>query len=417
MQHGDGKQDVHKSSQGAEESTEEGLTGTWQTASSMINCFIGAGILTVPYAFRLAGYASGFALLLVAGLNWVSSILLGHALSKAARLRPDIPRAAWDLKELGGTLFGFWGRHAIAAALALEIWFALETFLILIGINVRMLTGLPKAGVIGVAGCLGTWSMSMKMSDIAWLSCISVWCMLGGLIALVVCGSLSSDAPGVDAHKHDFFRPQALPPSIAIFTYAFSGLPCLPNIRAGMRHTENYTRAVNMAFAFAVPYYLAVGLAGYYFFADATRESFTLNFVAYPSMPYRHTFLVFSVVSSGLFVLKLQAGFPLYAAPILQALGYGHVGTPLPKDIMVARVVFALVSAIFAIVARDALSNVAEIMGALLTMSTSVLFPVSAYAASRYAVKEPLEIWEAVGLGCIFSAGIALSFSDLTRWV
>jgi len=397
------------------EEARDGRTNLLQTASNMINCFIGAGILTVPFAFRLAGYGAAAALVMVASLNWATSLLLGHALAKAARLRPDVPAADWDLKALGGVVFGATGRQVVSGLLALEVWVALETFLILTGINIHLLTGAPRPWVIVIAGCLGTWSLSLPMSMIARLSCLSVWCMLGALVSLAICGGLLAASPQLAMARHDVLNLEALPSAVAILSYAFSGLPCLPNIRAGMRNTAEYSNAVNIAFAFSVPYYLTIGLLGYYFFGSGTRESFTLNYVEYPGMPHRRLFLVFSLASSALFAAKLQAGFPLYAAPVLQALGFGATGADIPPRVAVARVAFAVFSVVFAVFARDALCGVAEIMGALLTMSTSVLFPVVAYAGARHTAGEPLLWREALGLGGIFSIGLALAAFDIYR--
>merc|ERR1719507_1472665 len=103
--------------------------------------------------------------------------------------------------------------------------------------------------------------------------------MFGGLVALCVCGILAPQA----SPKHVMLEPRALPSSIGMFLYCFSGLPCLPNIRSSMQNTSNYSHAVHLAFIFATIYYTVVGLAGYHFYAEGTRESFTENLM--PAFP------------------------------------------------------------------------------------------------------------------------------------
>eukprot|EP00429_Kryptoperidinium_foliaceum_P092172 CAMPEP_0176194350 /NCGR_PEP_ID=MMETSP0121_2-20121125/5955_1 /TAXON_ID=160619 /ORGANISM="Kryptoperidinium foliaceum, Strain CCMP 1326" /LENGTH=534 /DNA_ID=CAMNT_0017533093 /DNA_START=15 /DNA_END=1617 /DNA_ORIENTATION=+ len=388
-----------------------------QTASNMINCFVGGGILTVPFAFRHAGFAASFVLMLVAALNWLTSILLGHALSRAARLRPDISRTQWDLAELGAAIFGPMGRRIIAVVLTLELWFMLETYIILTSININLLTGAPMKTLIAMAGIVGTLTLSLPMSVVAGFSKLSVWCMLGGVVSLVVCGGMASQAPNLHERRHHMIDVKALPAAAGIFSYCFAGLPCLPNIRSAMQKQGDYALAVNLAFAFAITYYLVVGLLGYHYFGDATKESFTENLVPYKGMPDERMFLAFSLASSALFAVKLQAGFPLYAAPVLQALGFGTLGeeSRLPTRVVAARMTFALASVAFALFARNALSGVAELMGAFLTMTTSVLFPVAAYAGARRASGEPLGWCEALGLGAVFLVGVLLAASDAYR--
>merc|ERR1719181_1635247 len=81
-------------------------TDVAQTTFNMVNCFVGAGILTVPFAFRLAGYSACILVLFVAGLNWYTSLLLGKALDRAALLHPDIPLRNWSMGALGRAAFG-----------------------------------------------------------------------------------------------------------------------------------------------------------------------------------------------------------------------------------------------------------------------------------------------------------------------
>jgi len=352
----------------------------------------------------------------------LTSLLIGHALTTAARLRPEVPGSRLDLQLLGEVAFGRSGQRLIAVLFALELWFALETFILLTSINVNLLTGAPRTLVIVIAGALGTLSLSLPMSVISSFSGMSVWCMLGGLVALIVCGSMASFGPELSVEEHMLVDVRALPSAMAIFLYCFSGLPCLPNIRAAMQKTEEYSYCVNTAFVFAVIYYAVVGILGYYFFAGTTRESFTENLVPYAGMPHGSIFSLFSLVSAALFAVKLQAGFPLYAAPVLQTLGACSTHGASTQTIAVARCAFAAVSICFAIFAKDALDGVAELMGAFLTMSTSVLFPVAAYASVRTIAGERLAWWEVFGLGSIFLGGIifgALGTYDAIRriWV
>jgi len=382
-------------------------TNVQQTANNMINCFIGAGILTVPYAFRLTGYGAVLGLVLVAVLNWITSLLLGRALEKAAKLEPEQPLSSWDLPALGRVCFGKFAQHGIAVVFALELWFALETFIVLTGINVSIVTGAPRTPVIIIAGILGTMSLSLPMDVIAGFSFLSVWCMFGGLVALFVCGTLSPQT----SPKHVLLEVSALPSSIGMFLYCFSGLPCLPNIRASMQNTSNYSHAVHLAFTFAVIYYTVVGLAGYHFYAEATRESFTENLM--PAWPVTHGLTYgFGLLSAALFAAKLQAGFPLYAAPVLQSFGFGSEREECSRgrrEVFMARVLFAAVSVGFAVLAQDALDAVAELMGSFLTNFTSIIFPCAAYVAICHASGERIGIARGLGLLVLGLFGIGFS--------
>jgi len=357
-----------------------------QTTFNMVNCFVGAGILTVPFAFRLAGYSACILVLFVAGLNWYTSLLLGKALDRAALLHPDIPLRNWSMGALGRAAFGEAGDRFIRLVFGLELWFALETFLVLTGISVNLLTGLPEPPVIVVAGTLGCFSLGLPMKTIAHTSFLAMACMVAGLLALVVCGmGRLWDHPSdlvPSAEQHHLLELPRFTASLSIFLYCFSGLPCLPSIRAGMqRPKEDYAQAVHYSFAYASLYYLAIGMLGYEFFANDTRRSFLKDLTPVPGEGHSQIYGYIAATAAGLFALKLQAGFPLYAGPILEAAGLTVDQGMSMKQVLFGRGVFCVISVLFAVFARNQLDAVAELMGAFLTNSTSVIFPVAAYCS------------------------------------
>jgi hypothetical protein len=268
----------------------------------------------------------------------------------------------------------------------LELWFALETFLVLTGISVNLLTGLPEPAVIVVAGTIGSLSLALPMKNVSFMSFVGVACMVGGLVALIVCGMgrIFDHPPNVvpSAETHHTFMFGRTPASLGIFLYCFSGLPCLPSIRSAMRRPkEDYARAVHNAFAYSSVYYLAVGMLGYEFFANDTRRSFLKDLAPLPGEGHSNIYGYVAAAAAGLFALKLQAGFPLYAGPVLEAAGLGTNDGLSTRQTVIARGVFCVVSVAFAVFARHQLDAVAELMGAFLTNTTSIIFPVAAYLA------------------------------------
>merc|ERR1711862_431907 len=108
-----------------------------------------------------------------------------------------------------------------------------------------------------------------------------------------------------------------------------------------MRQPDQYALAVHYSFVFATAYYAAVGVVGYHAFGASMQESFTVNLALAGTAPASQ---YLAVISAGLFVMKLQAGFPLYAAPVLAAFG---CGSTFPHGTLTARSVhgaFAIIS-------------------------------------------------------------------------
>merc|ERR1719198_1537664 len=129
-------------------------------------------------------------------------------------------------------------------------------------------------------------------------------------------GRIFDHPPNVvpSAETHHALELGRTPASLGIFLYCFSGLPCLPNIRNAMRRPkEEYARAVHNAFAYSSAYYLAIGMLGYEFFANDTRRSFLKDLTPLPGEYNPRVYGYIAGAAAGLFALKLQAGFPLYA--------------------------------------------------------------------------------------------------------
>merc|ERR1719265_3100050 len=89
------------------------------------------------------------------------------------------------------------------------------------------------------------------------------------------------------------------------------------------RPKEDYEKAINTSMLYALFYYLAIGVLGYEFFANDTRRSFLKDLAPVPGEGHARVYGYIAATAAGLFALKLQAGFPLYAAPILEAAGVG----------------------------------------------------------------------------------------------
>jgi len=313
---------------------------------------------------------------------------------------------------LARAAFGPNGDRFIRLVFGLELWFALETFLVLTGISVNLLTGLPEPPVIIIAGTLGCLSLALPMKNMSYMSFLAVLCMVGGLIALIVngMGRLFDHAPGLEPSAEKYHTVELntrTPAAFGIFLYCFSGLPCLPSIRSAMqRPKQDYEKAVHWAFAYCTPYYLAIGLLGYEFFANDTRRSFLKDLTPVPGEGHSNIYGYIAASAAALFALKLQAGFPLYAGPILDAAGLGTDQGLTVNQVIIGRSVFCIVSVVFAVFARNQIDAVAELMGAFLTNTTSIIFPVAAYCALFQGRGEKFGKGKALGLTLLLLFGV-----------
>lgn len=397
-------------------SEDEPLTGRkgtniMQTSWNMMNCMVGSGLLTVPYAFRLAGLFGGILCMLVACVvNWYSALLLGRALEMAEADKGATGR--FNMRKLGEVACGAMGGWLITLITAIELWVGLESFLVLLGINVHLITGLTQTTVIIAAGVLGFLTMALPLTSVARLSCLGVWCLMLGCVALGINGYGSwahegRESPRDAPPEYVLIDAKGMVPACGMLIFCFAGLPCIPNIRAGMQKPEHYTMAVHCSFIASLLYYLTVGLVGYYFYGQEVQESFTASMPPKPGQQHFTLYKTVAMVSAGLFSMKIQMGFPLYAVPVLALFGV-ESKTPgwYAWALRAAFVVFSVLCAVFL---QNALSMVAAMSGAFMTTATSLVFPAICYLGMCRITG--LSATKLMLVGALLAFGFFLSFS------
>jgi len=353
-------------------------TNLSQTTYNMVNCLVGAGILTVPYAFKLGGYGAVGCLAFVATVNFYMARLLGWSIEKV-----NPPKEAnWDMAYLAGEAYGAPGRTAVGVTFALELWFCLETFLVLIGINGELMFGVSRTASIVAAGALGVFLVLAPMRALADVSLLSVLCLGGALVLLVAAGAMSPELthPPAPALGMDLTTAAGLISATGMFFYCFAGLPCFPNIHQAMTRPSEYGKACGAAFGFSAVYYLLIGGLGYWFYGAATHQSFTENLGRDPTGKMYASLTLIPLVAAGIFVIKLQCGYPLYVQPIVKVFESQLFGDVPPFQTQcINRVIFTVISVAFAVFAQRSLDAVASLTGCALTTMTSFVLPTVIY--------------------------------------
>ena len=112
-----------------------GNASFFQAYFSLVNGFIGGGILGLPYGVREAGFVGGMVgIVLFAAVCGYTLWLLGHA--KDRYNASDRPRPIWTYTDLGERAFGCFGRQIVnVAMIATQLGFA-TAYLIFIGNNI-----------------------------------------------------------------------------------------------------------------------------------------------------------------------------------------------------------------------------------------------------------------------------------------
>lgn len=368
----------------AHEATRDGVDekdalGPSEAIFNLTNTVVGVGVLSVPYAFRLSGYCT---LLLIIGTIAVTSHtgkLIGAALVLASRSAEakEVPRKGRDFVFLAHVAFGAWGRYLVRAVTALEIWFALVTFMVMNGVNVGLiLPVVGRAESIAISCIMAALTSLVPMRVLSYLSVAASAALVVAACALVGSAFMMKTW----ANPYDVTGSMALievyniPRSIGIIIFCFAGHPCFPVVHECMRDRRDWSRAVDVTFVVALVYYGSLGVFGFLVFGEELSSAFTENMARISGAAFWRTVAVLA------FTVKIQLTAPLLLSAVMVSAWAPTSGErEWPPLRVVAFVVLTGLTGFVAAAFADDAGAVASLSGSCFVMMTSVLFPTLVY--------------------------------------
>jgi amino acid permease len=211
-----------------------------QTVVNTVMIITGAGMLSLPYAAANVGWSCVVVLVVVAGAFMYAFDLVAEALEQLiARHATTHDRrqyvASLTYISLAEAAFGPRGAGLVTLSLSVELFLALTSFFINIGLNLQtVFAAVDVATGIGLAATLTCVLASLDLQYASYTSALGV-CLTGLLlVALLVAGAqlpISSSA----ATAYVFFVPQRLPVSLGLVAFCFGGVGAFPQIYTSMQ--------------------------------------------------------------------------------------------------------------------------------------------------------------------------------------
>lgn len=381
---------------------------------NLVNTVVGVGVLSVPYAFRLSGYITLLVMAFTILVTWYTAKLLGASsvLAASSEIATWVPPKSRDYIFLAYVGFGSWGKRVMMTITAMEMWFAVVTFIVMNGVNGAILW--PKIGnglVIVVSAVSAGFMVFLPMRVYSYVSLISTGALLLAGCALV--GAAASMPywanPYQTTGEDSLMTLRNVPRSAGILVFCFAGHPCFPVIHECMREKKAWGGAVGLTFMTAFFYYAGLGVFGYIVFGTGLEASFTENIAA-----VKHA-LFWKNVSVLAFLVKIQLTTPVIMNAIMVSLWAPGSNSPEWPPGRVA-LLFTLVAftAIVCYFCANSVASVASLSGSLFVMSTSVIFPVVVHMRLSYLYGKRTEsTWSKVVRWCIAIGLLMVSFGEV----
>jgi amino acid permease len=238
--------------------------------------FIGAGMLSLPYAFKQIGVLAGSACMIVVGVLCLYAMTL--LLECKYLILSTTGRRIESYGDIGALLFGSSGEALINIAIAIsQVGFAIS-YLLFIGSNVSVEYGISEH--IVVFGCMPvlvflSWIPDMK--SLAPLSGAAIGANFFGQFVVYVCAFQVLFSTGPPPEIHYIWTGSSLPFFIGVCVYCYEGVAMVLLVEDAAADKRGFKRTLTIVIVVYTVACIAFGVIGYMAFGDATADVITLN--------------------------------------------------------------------------------------------------------------------------------------------
>jgi len=339
-----------------------GDSGSTETTWNIVNLVIGGGVLSMPYVCKLSGWLGIVIIAATAAIFAFNAIVVGAILRQQHDWfeHHDVPKESRDYVLLGKLAFGNTGAWLTATISVLENWSAAICYLIFVGNNVHIVTGLSISLGIVMSGALSLVMLYMPLRLLSYFGVVGMFCAAGAVGTLVAQGMLS-DLPSSRVN----FDLGGAGTAGGVAFFCFAGHACLPNVYWSMQHPkEDYAKACASAYTTVFAFYGATAAIGYYFFGDSLTNSFT------ESLKLQN--LLIPAIAA--ILVKIQVAVPPNLAPPLFVIEtFLGLGSEVAK--FMSRCVIVGMSIVVAVFCQGALTQLVAVSGYMTTGYDSLIFP------------------------------------------
>jgi len=264
------------------------------------NLIQGTGILGVPYAIRLGGWAGVVACFVIAFLCCHTGKLLVSCMYETSkktgikrRLRvnyPEVAEAVW--KRHGFTI--------VSIVQCVEMFGGVVMYVVMLGTvwndmfkNLLPGLGMPEWAAINCLIALPTLFIT-RMSVVSWLSMFSVFSLLSCLITIIA--FCFTQIPVWEVSNIPAFNPQTFPVGFGIIVFSYCAHAVFPSIEGSMKKPEQFNGMMNASFGLAAVIKAALGAFMVLTFGIHQEQVCTVNLHDHPVWSRLATALVISNV-------------------------------------------------------------------------------------------------------------------------
>jgi len=396
-----------------------GNSTTEQALANSVNILLGVGTLSVPYALKESGWTGLLVLLLLgATTNYTGKTLIRCQRRGSLPMRTNFNtysdvnedgavqvvkkarRALTTYEDIGEAAFGEFGRSLISWVLYAELIGTCGLFFILEGDHLKLLFESTMQSketlMLLAAGIMIPTTWLVDLSKLSFIGALGFVASVGltGVVGFDLVKALTNPS-GYEFPHTALVHYSTYPLSFGLLAFVFAGHAVFPAIYTSMQKPEEYESMLDKTYGVVMTNCLLLGCAGYFLFGDKVSSEVTLDLPAG----------IISTIALGLITINPFAKFALTMDPVARGVEEKFdLDTSKEENLLPARAARTGLGlfALFLAVELPYFGVAMSLVGAVLTLSVSLIFPTACYLkmfGDELDVKEKWLNYAIVGLG------------------
>ena len=295
-----------------EKPSDDRRASAWLAGWNVTNLIQGTGILGVPYAVMMGGWASVAVIAIVAAICCYTGKLLVECLYVESKRTGQRKRVHINYPEVGEAAWPGWGNRIVSVVQVCEMFGGVIMYIVLLATVFNdILYGKTRLDIYQWAVVCAYVALPgifiTRVSVIAWISMISVFALLSSIATIIIYCiteyrdmSLSNIPP---------FDPEKFPIGFGIIVFSYCAHAVFPGVEGSMREPKQFPIMMNCAFGLAAVVKVLLGLLSVLRFGERTEQVITVNMSISP---------IFNIVATVLVVTNVFLAFPLCMFVVLE---------------------------------------------------------------------------------------------------
>ncbi|CAM9161192.1 unnamed protein product [Ascophyllum nodosum] len=287
------------------------LSSDTRTFVNLLISFVGAGILSIPYAFRQGGLLlSAVCMSLVGAICTYCMWMLVRSKYRVVEIRGRHDRGPVTYADVCHEALGKVGLVAVETALVASQAGFSTAYLVFIARNLNALFSFHKAPVILL--CLPGLVALCLIKHLKYLAPFSLVAEVVNLTGLAVVFFDDAEFMGINHESISLANWRAFPFVFGVAVYCFEGTGMIIPVEDAMLNRDNFTRILSVVMLIYTTLCVISGGLGYLAFGDVTEDIILLNIGSTTS----------TLIVKISFCIGLYFTFPIMMVPVWEVLEF-----------------------------------------------------------------------------------------------